>query len=160
MRLWWYCGMNADVGDFGTEPTECTGVGVITLSADQEQDWEDELTPCITCTQCGQVLEDPSHYTDHSSVGQTPAPAPILWEPPLPEHWFEEGDHCLYEGGVWRVVRHQLDEFDPREQKVHIEYVAGPRMGSMLYATGIRTSDLTPLTDMEVLAYSSQEKQG
>lgn len=152
MKLGWYCGMNADAGGFFTEPTECCAEGVLELSAQQEQDWEDELSPCYQCPDCGQILEDPSHYGPYN---ECPVLAGCAYEPPYSEEWFKENDHVLHEGGVWRVVKQTTDTYDSREQKLDIEWVAGPRMGSIVYATGIRSSDLSKLADMEVLAFSA-----
>lgn len=156
MRLQWYCGMQTepDYLDGGPGP-ECDGEGHYDLQSYQVEDWEQGLSPCIQCHKCEQILEDPSHYTKLADIEPDPWLAPPGWEPPLPDDVFEEGDHVLFEGGVWRVVKETKDEFDAREQKLDIEYVAGPRMSRVIYATGIRSSDLKLLTDMEVVAYAS-----
>ena len=163
MKLKWYCGMNADCGDFGTEPAECDGEGVYELQSYQEEDWAEGLTPCIECHKCEQILEDPSHYSVHNEFlrghkGENEFSVELQpWEPPLPEDYFNVGDHVLFEGGVWEVTRACVDEFDDRDQKLSVRWVAGPRMSeNMLYATGISAADVRILTEMEVLAYSSK----
>jgi len=160
MILKWYCGMNADCGDFGTEPAECDGEGVYELQSYQEADWVDGLTPCIECHKCAQILEDPSHYSvamgGYKEENEFSVTLP-LWEPPLPQDYLNIGDHVLFEGGVWEVTRAGADEFDDREQKLSVQWVAGPRMSeNMLYATGVSATDVKLLTAMEVLAYSSK----
>lgn len=157
MRLKWFCGMNADTGGFFTDPSECLGEGVYDLNEHEQQDWADGITPCVICPECEQMLEDPSHYIEFDPMN--PMEKPEQWEPPLPTEEFEVDDHVLYEGGVWKVVRACLDEFDDREQKLDIEWVAGARSGKMVYATGIRSSDLKKLTAMEVVAYAAQPEE-
>jgi len=163
MRLKWYCGMNADTGGLCSEPTECSAEGVHELTDSEEADWLDDLTPCIPCSSCAQILEDPSHYTPENSMlrghkGPNEFSVPLqTWEPPLPDDYFKVGDHVLFEGGVWEVTKACLDEFDDRDQKLSVNWVAGPRMSrDLVYSTGISAADVRRLTEMEVLAYSSK----
>lgn len=162
MQLQWYCGMNSDIGDFFTEPSECAASGVVTLTDYEKQDWEDGLTPCVVCHACNQMLEDPSHYSTteshlpgaFSAININP-PLP-RWEPPLSDESFGIGDYVLFEGGVWEVISARFDPFDEREQKLSIKWVGGPRASKLVFATGISNSDLKGLSEMEVLAYASQ----
>lgn len=155
MKLRWYCGMNKDWGGIGIEPTECYGEGEIHLTADQAQDWKENLMPNVTCDRCGVVLTDPSHYAVSSTEGPRALRPEEEFEAPYSDEVFEEGDFVLYEGGVWRVVKEGVDEFDSREQKLDIKWIAGLRMGGMVYATGVRASEIRSLTEMEVVALSS-----
>ena len=172
MKLYWYCGMNADTGGFFTEPTECSAEGEIELDPFEQEEFEETgSVPAVECDSCGAYLSDPSHFTS-----DTPRPMAQLdleedvaemsnmtaedWEPPNPGIDYDVGDHVLHEGGVWKVVKVDYDHeriFQDGDQVLDIKWVAGPRMGRMVYATGIRSSDLRELTAMEVVAFSSQD---
>lgn len=165
MRLRWYCGMNKDWGDFGTEPTECNGSGEVTLSCGEEEEWLDGLTPCVKCSECGAVLSDTSHYDVTAiylqrTTNDDDARTSICnWEPPLSRTIYRADDYVLYEGGVWQVVQEDKDEFDDREQKLAVRWVGGPRSGKMCFATGVRSSEVEILSEMQVVALCSQPEE-
>jgi hypothetical protein len=156
VKLRWSCGVNVDWGGVGIEPGSCAGEGVVHLTEDQLTDWYDDLTPNVQCDRCETVLTDPSHYSVES-LGSPRANPEMDFEAPYSEETFDVNDHVLYEGGVWKVVKESADEFDVREQKLDIKWIGGPRMGGMVYATGVRASEIRSLTDMEVIAFSSME---
>jgi hypothetical protein len=148
MKLRWHCGAEID-------QAKCAGTGEVNLTAYQTEAWHDDLAPTVQCGECGAVLGDTSHY--EVVEVESPRVCPEMdFEPPYPDEVFETSDYVLYEGGAWRVVKATMDEFDEREQKLDIEWVGGPRMGKLVYATGVRSSEVRSLTEMEVIAVVSR----
>lgn len=156
MKMRWYCGLNADWGDVYVEPRECAGEGEVHLNALQVADWEDGLSPNVQCDRCGTVLTDASHYEIVGSESPRANPE-MSFEPPYSDEIFRNADYVLYEGGAWQVVKTEYDEFDSAEQKLDIQWVGGPRMGKLVYATGVRASEVRSMSEMEVIAVSSMD---